>query len=83
MAEELTRRDVEKIQGIIQEAQKKEIQLTTKLESEYETAKKEFDCETLEDIDSKLDSIDKEISSLEKKIDRKSKTLSEAYDWDI
>lgn len=79
----MEKKDVLAIKKIIDENQKKKIQVETKLETEYKTADTDFGCKTIKGIDKELSIRDKEITEIETEIKEKSTTLDEAYDWAI
>ena len=79
----ITKQEVEKIQNIIKEDQKKEIQIKTRMESDMEFVKKEFGIDSVEGMEDQLDEWDKEIERLDKEIEEKGDALKKAHEWDI
>jgi cob(I)alamin adenosyltransferase len=79
----LTKDDVVKIKAQMDEAQSTKMKLQAKLEVQYDIAKKEYNCETIEEIDALIDTLDAELDKLTKDLDEKMKSLEEAYDWDL
>ena len=75
--------DILRIKEIIEENEKKEIQIETKLETQYKTAKETFGCSTTKEIEDKLDSLEEEMDKIEKTIEEKGAELVGAYDWGI
>lgn len=79
----MTKEQVLKIKDIIEEDQKKEIQLTTKIDAEYEKAEKKFGCKSFDDIEDLIEEKEKHLGDLKAKIEAKTKELDEAYSWDV
>lgn len=79
----ITEKEIEKIQNIIKEDQKREIQLKTKLESDFSYVEKEYGLKTLGEIEDKLDAEEEELKKLDKQIEEKGEALKAAYPWDL
>lgn len=83
MANTISREEVEKIQKIINEDQKKHIQIKTRMDSDYEFVENKYGLKTLDEIEDKLDEIEANKEKTNKEIDEKGKALKEAYPWDL
>ena len=81
--EKLNKERVLKIKKIIDENTTKEIQLKTKKEEEHKRAKKDYDCSTIEEIESTVDELDSNITEVEEQIKEKGIKLEAAYSWDL
>jgi len=79
----MTKTDILKIKKQIDDNQKTKIQVETKLETEYKTAKETYGCSSIKEIDDTLTRKYKELDDVDTQIAEKTKTLDEAYKWDL